>query len=336
VAIFRSRRQRQLDASEDRGTGTERILGEGAVSGDPSVGTWKGGAAVRVAMTWTIVCGAFLALMPLAAVGQGLPSVSKEETPYVPTPQNVVDKMLEIAGVRGTDFVMDLGSGDGRIVITAAAKYGARGLGVDYDGYLIKESRANAAKAGVADRVTFLQKDINEVDFSPATVLTMYLLPEFNLALRSRILAQLRPGARVVSHDWGMGDWEPDAKLEVPAPDKIVGVNKSSTVYFWIVPAHLEGRWRSQVVLDGRVASLDLDLKQRFQQLAGTATVDGVKLDLEHGCVRGELMSFRFMHGGRDVRFEGHLKSNRIVGKVTTPTEGTHPWRAVRARPDGG
>lgn len=291
---------------------------------------------VSLSISRTIVCGAFLALMPLAAMALAHSSVSKEETPYVPTPQNVVDKMLEVAGVRGTDFVMDLGSGDGRIVITAAAKYGARGLGVDYDGYLIKESRANAAKAGVADRVTFLQKDINEVDFSLATVLTMYLLPEFNLALRPKILAQLRPGARVVSHDWGMGDWEPDAKVEVPAPDKIVGVNKSSTVYFWIVPARVEGRWHSRVVLEGRVSVLDLDLKQRFQQFAGTATVDGVKTDLEHGRVSGGLMSFRFMHGGRAVRFEGHLKSDRIVGKVTTPNGRTYRWRAVRAKLDSG
>lgn len=291
---------------------------------------------VSLSISRTIVCGAFLALMPVAAMAQAHSSVSKEETPYVPTPQNVVDKMLEVAGVRGTDFVMDLGSGDGRIVITAAAKYGARGLGVDYDGYLIKESRANAVKARVANRVTFLQKDINEVDFSPATVLTMYLLPEFNVALRPKILAELRPGARVVSHDWGMGDWEPDAKLEVPAPDKIVGVNKSSTIYFWIVPARFEGRWHSWVVLEGRDSVLDLDLKQRFQQLAGTATVDGVKTDLEHGRVSGRLMSFRFMHGGKAVRFEGRFESDRIVGKVTMPNGPTYRWRAVRAKLDSG
>lgn len=278
------------------------------------------------ALRWSLV----LLLAPLAAAAQVLPFGTKEETPYVPTPQNVVDAMLEIAGVRGSDFVMDLGSGDGRIIITAAAKYGARGLGVDYNGYLIEESRDNAAKAGVADRVTFLQKDINDVDFSPATVLTMYLLEEFNLELRPKILAQLRPGARVVSHDWGMGEWEPDAKLEIEAPDKTVGVKKSSTVYYWIVPARIAGRWRTQVALNGGVVDVDLDITQRYQMLGGAASVDGASVPLERGRMQGQLVFFRFANGRGDVRFEGHLKTDRIVGKVTTPDGRTHPWRALR------
>lgn len=289
----------------------------------------RGGRRASRNLQWLLV------LAPLAAAAQGLPFLNQEETPYVPTPQHVVDAMLELAGVRGTDFVMDLGSGDGRVVITAAARYGARGLGVDYNEHLVKESHANAAKAGVADRVAFLAKDINEVDFSPATVLTMYLLEEFNLELRPKILAQLRPGARVVSHDWGMGDWEPDAKIEVPPPHKTVGLKKSSTVYYWVVPARLEGRWRTQVPLGGGVAEVDLDFTQRYQQLGGAATVEGVKAELERGRVNGQLVFFRFAHDGGDVRFEGQLKTDRIVGNVTIPDGRTHPWRALRARAGG-
>ncbi len=274
-----------------------------------------------------------LVLVPLAVAAQGLPFA--EETPYVPTPQNVVDAMLELAGVRGTDFIMDLGSGDGRVIITAAARYGARGLGVDYNAYLVKESHANAVKAGVADRVTFLNTDIYAVDFSSATVLTLYLLEAFNLELRPKILAQLRPGARVVSHDWGMGDWEPDAKIEVPALAKTVGLKKSSTVYCWVVPARLEGRWHTQLPLGGGVADVDLDFTQRYQQLGGAATVEGVTAELERGRVNGQLVFFRFAHDGGEVRFEGQLKTDRIVGLVTTPDGRTHPWRALRARAGG-
>ena len=251
------------------------------------------GVAARlagVANILTIVGAAFLVLT--TAVAPVPVAESQDETPYVPTPQNVVNAMLEIAAVRDSDLVMDLGSGDGRIVITAAAKYGARGVGVDYDGWLINESRANAAKAGVADRVTLIQKDIREVDFHAATVLTMYLLPEFNLELRPKILFQLRAGARVVSHDWDMGDWEPDAKVELPAPDKTVGANRSSIVYLWIVPARVAGRWRTQIALGGRVADVELDVTQRFQRVAGTATIDGVKTTLESGRVTASWCSF--------------------------------------------
>lgn len=276
-----------------------------------------------------------LVLMPLATVAQTPPSVTTEETPYIPTPQIVVDKMLEIAAVRTTDFVMDLGSGDGRIVITAAAKCGARGLGVDYDGY----HQGEPSECGEGWRrppCPVSSERHQRGRLLSATVLTMYLLPEFNLALRPKILAQLRPGARVVSHDWGMGDWEADTKVEVPAPEKIVGVNKSSTIYLWIVPARVAGRWHSRVALEGRVTPLDLDVKQRFQQIEGTATIDGVKLNLEHARVSGQLVSFRLTHTGKQVGFEGQLKNNRIVGQVTAPDRRPGPWRAVREKSDGG
>ena len=289
----------------------------------------EGGAALSVSLARAFA-RALLLLAPIATAAQELPLGAGEEVPYVPTPQNVVDAMLKIAGVSGADFVIDLGSGDGRIVIAAAAKYGARGLGVDYDGYLVKESQATAAKAGVADRVTFLQQDIKQIDFSPATVLMMYLLPAFNLELRPKILAELRPGARVVSHDWDMGDWEPDAKIEISAPEKTVGLQKSSTVYCWIVPARVAGRWHAHLPLGDRVTRVDLEFMQRFQHLTGTATVDGVKAVVERANVRGPFVQFRFAQSDGEVRFEGHLRGDRIVGRVTTPDGRTHPWRALR------
>lgn len=158
----------------------------------------------------------------------------KPDVHYVPTPEEVVEKMLELANVGKDDVVYDLGCGDGRIVITAAKKYGARGVGVDIDPERIKESNENAQKAGVADRVKFLQQDLFEIDFSEATVVTLYLLPALNLKLRPKLLRDLKPGSRVVSHAFDMGDWKPDKVVTVPGD---IDSELERTVYFWIVPA---------------------------------------------------------------------------------------------------
>ena len=151
---------------------------------------------------------------------------SKKIVPFVPTPQEVVDKMIELAEVKKGDVVYDLGSGDGRIVISAAKK-GARAVGFDIDGDLVKESRENIRKAGVQDSAEIRQQDFLTVDLSPATVITMYLLPDVNLMLRPKLLSQLKPGSRVVSHAFDMGDWK---------PDKTERVN-GRTIYLWIIPA---------------------------------------------------------------------------------------------------
>jgi precorrin-6B methylase 2 len=151
---------------------------------------------------------------------------SKKIVPFVPTPQEVVDKMIELAGVKKGDVVYDLGSGDGRIVITAAKK-GARAVGFDVDGDLVKESRENIRKAGLEKMAEIKQQDILTVDLSPASVVTMYLLPDVNLKLRPNIMKQMKPGSRVVSHAFDMGDWK---------PDKVERVN-GRTVYLWTVPA---------------------------------------------------------------------------------------------------
>jgi hypothetical protein len=276
---------------------------------------------------WLIRTGAACSAFALGRVA------AADEVPYVQTPQVVVDAMLTLAGVRGSDFLIDLGSGDGRIVITAAKRYGARGVGIDYDPYLVELGTRRAAAEGVADRVTFLKKDIFETDLAPASVVTMYLLPEVNLELRPRLLATLKPGTRVVSHDWDMGDWEPDAKLEVDAPDKPVGTLKQSTVYLWIIPARAEGRWRTRVPLPSGLAEVTLAIDQQFQSLSGTARIGERELEIERAFVRGPHVFFRFGEGAEQVRFQGQLFTDRMVGRVTTADDRTHPWRALRVPP---
>jgi len=173
-----------------------------------------------------LVRGTALALA-LAAAGATAQTASPAlDVPYVPTPEPVVNAMLKLAQVKRGDVLYDLGSGDGRIVIAAAKRYGVRGTGVDIDPRRIDEANANARKAGVAGRVRFLNRDLFAIDFSEATVVTLYLLPRINLQLRPKLLAELRPGTRIVSHGFDMGDWQPERVVEVG----------SSTIYLWIVP----------------------------------------------------------------------------------------------------
>jgi len=199
------------------------------------------------------------ALVLAAAVGFG-PAGALDEVPFVTTPQPVATAMLRLAAVRPEDTVLDLGSGDGRIVIAAAAQFGARGLGVELSPELVQRSRDDAARAGVAERAQFRVQDLFETDLSVATVITMYLLPEVNLQLRPKLLA-LAPGTRIVSHDWDLGDWHPDRSIVVEAPDELMGLHKHSLLRLWIVPARLAGQWCA-----GEHA---LQLQQTFQMLSG-------------------------------------------------------------------
>lgn len=198
-----------------------------------------------------------------AAHAQVTPIV--DEVPFIVSPDNVTLEMLRIASVGPKDHVIDLGSGDGRIVTTAAKRFGATGLGVEIDPALVDKSRKLAADAGVADKVEFRIQDLFQTDLSKASVITMYLLPEFNLRLRPLILA-LKPGTRIVSHDWDMGDWKPDQTTVLPVPDKAVGREKSSKVHFWTVPAQVEGLWCGS----GPLGSYTLRLAQKYQEVSGT------------------------------------------------------------------
>ena len=207
------------------------------------------------------------------------------DVPFITTPQSVSEAMLTIANVDKRDFLIDLGSGDGRIVILAAKKFGARGLGVEIDPQLVNVSRANAKQAGVAHRSQFRTEDLFKTDLTRATVITMYLLPDVNIALRPKLLA-LKPGTRIVSHDWDMGDWLPDAELRVPAPEKKLGLDRTSRVMLWKVPAVVDGRWCSRTH-----PALTLTLMQRYQRVGAevigprslkfTARLDGARLFTE-------------------------------------------------------
>jgi len=217
------------------------------------------------------------------------PSVGQEgkDVVWVPTPQALVDKMLDMARVTPRDFVMDLGSGDGRTVITAA-KRGARALGIEYNPEMVALSRRNAEKEGVSGKANFLKADLFETDFSRATVITMFLLPEINLKLRPKILA-LKPGTRVVSNTFSMEDWKADESITLSDAQ---GCTASwCTALLWIVPARVAGSYTTP--------QGELVLKQEFQLLSGTLRTGGRTLALD-GKVRGEEISFRA--GGREYR----------------------------------
>ena len=209
---------------------------------------------------------------------------AQDDVPFIVTPDNVTLAMLELAQVGPQDFVLDLGSGDGRIVILAARRFGARGMGVEIVPELVERSRRNAAKAGVAERASFVEQDLFKTDLSAASVITMYLLQEVNLQLRPSLLA-LQPGTRIVSHDWDMGDWRPDRSITVDAPDKPVGRDKRSRLHLWVVPARADGRWcgtgawreaRLQLVQRHQLFDATLKLGSGAQLLAGR--IEGLRL----------------------------------------------------------
>ncbi len=228
-------------------------------------------------------------------------AAAADQEQLVSTEYEVVRAMLTLAGATTGDLVVDLGSGDGRIPIMAAREMGARGLGVEIDPQRIRQSNENARAAGVADRVTFRQEDLFVTPLNDVTVLTLYLLPEINLRLRPKILSQMRPGARVVSNTWDMGDWRPDQRQEVGG----------TTIFLWIVPASVEGRWR---LTEGTTAS-DFTLTQRYQDVTAAGAPLG-RIEL-----RGDRISFRADLGQGGRNYQGRVEGNRIVGDG---------WEAVR------
>ncbi|MEA3029010.1 MAG: hypothetical protein QOG13_335 [Sphingomonadales bacterium] len=230
------------------------------------------------------------------------------DAPYIASDMQVVDAMLALAQVRPGDHVIDLGSGDGRILIAAARSSGARGLGVDIDPARIRESNDNARAAGVAGQVAFRQQDLFTTPLAEADILTLYLLPEINLRLRPRILAEMRPGTRVISHDYDMGDWRWDQRQRVGG----------AIIYLWIVPARAAGNWT--LTVDGR--AFPLVLEQHYQQLLGTAGTARV----EQGRLNGADIRFIADVGGARRTFEGRVEGDRIV-----PTDADAGWSAERA-----
>lgn len=278
----------------------------------------------------------------LALVGAALPALAADlSVPYVPTPQEVVERMLQIAKVGPNDYLIDLGSGDGRIVITAARKHGARGFGVDLNPERIEESNENARRAGVTDRVAFYQRDLFETDLSEATVVTMYLLPRVNLELRPKLLA-LKPGTRIVSHDFSMEEWKPDAHVTVDAKDKYGGAGGKSDIYFWIVPARVAGTWQWQLPVAGKPQSYEVTLAQTYQMISGTARVGGQSVKLQNARVRGAEIRFDFSAevGGSTVKhqFRGKVEGDAISGSATLSgarMQGEREWNAQRGTRSG-
>ncbi len=252
------------------------------------------------------------------------------EVPFVPSPQVVVDEMLRLAEVNAQDFVIDLGSGDGRILITAARKFGARGLGVDLDEHLVMQSEAAAQDAGVAQRVQFLRQDLFKTDLSRASVITLYLLPGVNMRLRP-VLLGLKPGTRIVAHDFELGDWKPDAKVTI-----------RKNVMLWVVPAKIEGRWRLQVPLPAGTQTWDLDLRQKHQEIDGVVRAAGRPPGgVWQPSLRGDRLRFVLVDNTdreqeANLYFEGVVRGGvmegefrRGVGNVQT----RHAWRAERIQP---
>jgi len=235
----------------------------------------------------------FLAVMVLilaATIARG--DETEWRPPFITTPPEIVERMLELAGTRPDDVVIDLGSGDGRIVIAAAQKFGARGLGIELDGALVQKSRDNARSAKVEEKATFMQGDVLVADISRATVVTVYLLPALMAKLQSRFIDELAPGTRVVSHAFAMAGWAPDHSETVRLKARHQGQGDESTLHLWIVPADVRGVWRGPDV--------QLRIEQNYQ-----------KIEIE-GATAATL-------SGRDIAwkgFKGRVEGNRIVGEL--------------------
>ncbi len=258
-----------------------------------------------------------LATLPLTTSGFGQITVSPlamsptEEVPYVQTPALLVRRMLQIADVTPRDVLWDLGSGDGRIVIAAAKDFGARGVGYEIDPVLIRESRALARKAGVTAKTQFLERDLFELAFSQPSVVTLYLLPEYNAKLKPLLLAQMRPGSRVVSHEWDMGDWLPDETLLFPAPDKPHGTKKEHRVMLWVIPASAAGRWR--VNLANQQNAVEIEVEQHFQGVTATASRGKVLWS----SLRGTLLLVAWQDQSTRWLLRGVVSGNQWRGGVT-------------------
>lgn len=249
------------------------------------------------------------------------------DVPFVPTPYVVIDEMLRLASVTAEDFVMDLGSGDGRVLITAAKKFGARGIGVDLDEQLVWQSEAAAEEAKVADRVRFLQQDLFKTDLTQATVITMYLLPGVMQRLQP-VLLDLRPGTRLVSHDFMLGDWKPDVTTQI-----------RKNTFLWVVPAKVTGRWQMTLALPGGKEPVTLELRQKFQEVDGIAWIgEGLPAQIWEPRLAGDRFSFvivddRDRDNQTSLYFEGRVTEDVIAGSIRRGVGNAQtvlPWRAAR------
>lgn len=258
---------------------------------------------------------------PAAAAPTYTPELGQagKDVPWVPTPEPLVERMLVMAQVGPGDHVIDLGSGDGRTVLAAAKKFSARATGIEYDARLVAHARRRAAAADLhPPRVQFLQADIYEADFSDATVITLYLMPSINKRLRPKLL-KMRPGTRVVSHQFAMDDWLPDETSALGA----------RTAHLWIVPADVAGTW--QVTLPG--TTLELALDQKYQRVAGRVVYGDIKAGLREVQLRGDGLRFRLVdQSGLTHDFTGRVDGERMTGTVHVGGKAL-AWSATRTAP---
>jgi hypothetical protein len=261
---------------------------------------------LSLALTLVTVLSTFTQAQPAKQEFQPEVGQAGKDVVWVPTPQALVDKMLEMAKVTPKDYVIDLGSGDGRTVITAA-KHGSKALGIEYNPDMVELSKRAAAKEGVSDKATFMKADLFESDFSQAQVITMFLLPSINLKLRPKIL-DLKPGTRIVSNSFDMEDWKPDQT------ENVSGCTNWCTAHLWIVPAKVEGNWK--------LAQGELTIKQTFQMISGT-----LKNGAASSQITGKLNGDQITFSAGATQYTGRVTGNSMEG-----TAGGNKWNATRGK----
>jgi hypothetical protein len=266
------------------------------------------------------------------AAGQAM-AQELSKLPYVPTPQIVVDEMLKMANVTAKDFVIDLGSGDGRMVLTAAKTFKANGLGVDIDSKLVELSNSTAKSQGLDERAKFIEQDMFKADISKATVVTLYVLPDFMEKLRPKLLKELKPGTRIVAHDYYMSGWYPDRQAALTVPEKVAanGTDKAY-LYLWIVPSVVSGHWRMELDLGaGKPLPVVLSFNQEHQIINAAAETILGSLKVEGAKLQGEELDFFLTVGPTNYRFTGRVQGDKLEGvAVSGTTPKPIPWRATK------
>jgi hypothetical protein len=284
--------------------------------------------SLLIVLTFVALALVFVSITGQRAVSQVISDEKEKvklDVPYEPSSEEVVRAMLEIAKVDKNDLVYDLGCGDGRIVIAAAQKAGARGVGVDLDPARIRESLENARKANVADRVQFYQQDLFQTEIGKATVVMLYLWPEVNLKLRPKLFRELKPGTRVVSHSHDMGSWE---------PDQTITTSDGHKVHFWVIPANVTGTWEWD--MPGEKERYVLKLRQQFQKVSGTLQLGSDEIPVKNLELKGDWFQFTaeqlFKGQGQTVRFIGRVQDHLIEGTARVMAAGFQEQRTWIAR----
>lgn len=279
--------------------------------------------SIAAALAFSACTNPGIAQVPVAPVPQRAPDVV-----FVPTPHDVVDEMLAVARVGPNDVLYDLGSGDGRIVIAAAKRFGIRATGIDIDPRRITESHFNADSAGVRNLTEFTNADLFETDLSEASVVTLYLLPELNVRLRPKLFSELRPGSRVVSHSFAMGDWKADSTLMVD----------TRMVYFWVIPADVSGEWSFKLGTSAGDRDLDMTIGQQYQQVTSSEVRGAGRMGVESATIRGDSVRFLLRDAGdasATLELAGKVEGDLMHGGYTTDRGVTGAWKASRLRRAG-